>query len=207
MPVRLRTRERELASLSRPAVEMYTGRQHAALMAGVERLRTRVGFDAVTLQVVSAGYGLIEEARVIVPYDVTFSGMRSSQACDWARELHIPGDIRAAVRRFPLVIFLLGDRYLRAIEPPLIPASGQRLVFLAKPSDERRLRQSHVTLVPAGEPARRRYGTTMIALKGEMFDLFARGFVEGGASQWESICSDDTAATFTRVMDAGRRSR
>ena len=70
---RLKRREHELASYRRPASVMYTGKQHEYLMRGVDKLRRAYGDNFVDLRILSAGYGLIEEDRVICPYDVTFS--------------------------------------------------------------------------------------------------------------------------------------
>jgi len=70
---RLARREHELASFRRPASVMYTGKQHEYLMHGVDKLRRAYGHYFVDLRILSAGYGLIDEDRVICPYDVTFS--------------------------------------------------------------------------------------------------------------------------------------
>lgn len=64
---RLATREAELSQHIRPAGEMYAGEQHTKMMDGVAAIRTRFGRDAVTVNIVSAGYGLIEESRPIAP--------------------------------------------------------------------------------------------------------------------------------------------
>src|ERR1700722_13918517 len=94
---RLERREHELASYRRPASEMYTGKQHEYLMRGVDKLRRAYGDNFVDLRILSAGYGLIEEDRVICPYDVTFSKMGKPQRRAWGHSLGVTRDGRAAL--------------------------------------------------------------------------------------------------------------
>jgi len=199
-PLRLSRREMELGRLRKPASEMYTGEQHIHLMEGVRRLRRRYGFDVVTVRIISAGYGLIAEDRPIVPYDVGFKEMTRPEARAWARHLGVPRGVRDAIAGFKLVFFLLGDRYLDVIDPPPMPVTGQRLVFLTKPAKERVLRGPGITVVPAGRRQVTAYGAGLIALKGRMFDLFARTLVREGLSCWEAVYGDDSAASFLRAL-------
>jgi hypothetical protein len=60
-PTRLQQREAALAEFACPAGQMYTGMQHLRLMEGVQLLRQAFGQDAVTVAILSAGYGLVEE--------------------------------------------------------------------------------------------------------------------------------------------------
>lgn len=199
-PSRLRERELELERWRTPAGQLYTGQQHVQLMSGVRRLRERYGPDAVTVQIVSAGYGLVAEDRLLAPYEATFNGMGRSEARAWARHLGIARDVRQALPGFPLVIFLLGSIYLSAVEPPVTPVAGQRVLFLAKPDEADRLARPGVTVVPAGKAEATRYGAGLIALKGRMFDLFARGLVREGQPLWDSVRRDDSPASFLRAL-------
>jgi hypothetical protein len=82
----------------KPAGKMYTGRQHSLMMNGVERLRA--DFDAASFDVaiVSAGYGLISEERLIAPYNITFQG----KGLPWVRERGKALQLAAMTReRFP----------------------------------------------------------------------------------------------------------
>jgi hypothetical protein len=67
-PDRLRNRERELGPWLRPARAMYTGAQHLALMRGVGEIRRTYDNSAVRLWIVSIGYGIVPEDRLIAPY-------------------------------------------------------------------------------------------------------------------------------------------
>ena len=195
---RLERREHELASFRRPASVMYTGKQHEYLMRGVDKLRQAYGDSFVDLRIVSAGYGLIEEDRVICPYDVTFSKMGKPQRRAWGRHLGVPSDVRAALEDFDVVIFLLGSDYLDAIDPPIAARDGQRLVFLAKRSESSRLAGAGVVTVPAGQ-SETRYGAGYVALKGKMFERFAEALA-GRSGLLEEIKADRSPSTFLNAL-------
>jgi hypothetical protein len=171
----------------------------------VRRIRARYGKKAVELRIVSAGYGLVNEEQMLAPYNVTFNNMRGSAARDWARRLNIPADVRSCLAPYPLVIVLLGERYLQAVAPPVPAARGQRLIFLAKPGLAGRVAGPRVTSVNAGTAETSRYGAGTIALKGKMFELFAAGLV-ADPQMWQGIMSDDSPKSFVRAMAEGRRS-
>ena len=195
---RLARREQELASVRRPAGEMYTGRQHVYLMCGVEKLRRAFGDDLVDLRILSAGYGLIEADRAICPYNVTFNDMSKPQARAWGRRLGVPSDVRAALEDVDVAIFLLGSRYLDAIDPPIAARDGQRLVFLAEPSESSRLAGAGVVIVPAGK-SETRYGAGLVALKGKMFERFAEALAER-RELFDEIKADSSPATFLNAL-------
>ena len=200
---RLQGRERGLERLMRPAAEMYTGRQHQGMMAGIRAIRGRFGKEAIAVKIVSAGYGLIDEAAMIAPYNVTFSGMKKEAIRELSSQNNVPGDLRRAVSAERLVVFLLGRDYLTAIHPPIVPSPGQRFIFLAKGSEDRTLRAPGVTVVPAGQAEARQYGTTSMSLKGRMFELFALALVEQGPQLFQNILADNAAASFTRGVRDG----
>ena len=157
-PDRLAQREAELRHAMRPAGAMYAGQQHVHVMRGIRDLRLKLGRDFVSLAIVSAGYGLIAEDRSIVLYEFTFNGMSRAEARTWANRLRIPADVRASAATRSLVVLLLGERYLNAIDPPLSPESSQRCVVLVKPALRPTLRWPRVTTGPAGKDEARRFG-------------------------------------------------
>ncbi len=203
-PERLAERERSLAKLQRPAGQMYTGRQHQRLMEGVRRLRQKYGHDEVNVQIVSAGYGLVPEGRLIAPYEATFNEMGLPEMRDWAKTLGIAAAVRTAAAESPLVIFLLGSRYLEAVEPPVVPDRGQRFVFFAKSGESQRLQAPGVTVVPAGKREATAYGEGLVALKGKMFALLANALVQHGEPLWAAIRRDDTPHTIVSALTAQR---
>jgi hypothetical protein len=206
-PARLARREHDLAlqEVVRPAAEMYTGRQHLHVLDGVRTLRQRFGQTSVALGILSAGYGLLAESRPIAPYDASFNDMTRSEARAWARQLQVPEMTRGAMHGFPLVVFLLGSRYLDAIEPPIPPEAGQRIVYFAKPGEMARLLQHGVTVVHAGKPQATVYGEGLVALKGWMFALLARSLTRSGDALLDALCADDTAATIEQALRAASR--
>lgn len=205
-PDRLAERERELAAWRLPADQLYTGRQHTQLMAGVRRLRQRFGPEAVTINIVSAGYGLVPEDRPLVPYDATFATMGRSETRAWADYLGIPAAVRRAAADFPIVIFLLGGSYLLAARPPLTARPDQRFVFLAARHEESRLEGLRVTTVPAGAEEATAFGDGRMTVKGRMFDLFARGVVAHRTDLLAAVATDDSAASFLRAVREGMAS-
>jgi hypothetical protein len=68
---RLARRQAELAAYQRPAAALYTGQQHVRLMRGVQTFRDVLATASVPpkleLWILSAGYGLVPEGRLLVP--------------------------------------------------------------------------------------------------------------------------------------------
>lgn len=201
-PRRLREREAELAPWRLPAEKMYTGRQHLHTVAAIEALRREFGPEAVCLAIISAGYGLLHEDTPIVPYEVTFTLSRTEGRA-LARHLGIAAAVREACAGFSLVVFLLGSRYLEAVEPPLRAADGQRLVFLARPGEASRLEGSGVAVVAVGRGEAAEYGEGLVAPKGKMLRLFAHGLVRAGETLFDDVLQDNSAS-FIGAMKAGR---
>jgi hypothetical protein len=64
---RLQAKETDLRESAMPAATLYTGAQHLHVMAGVNLLRETFGTNYVDVKILSAGYGLIDEHREVVP--------------------------------------------------------------------------------------------------------------------------------------------
>jgi hypothetical protein len=203
---RLKLRELELSALklARQAGEMYTGSQHLRVMCGVSALREHFGNEGVTLWVVSAGYGVIPETKPIVPYNVTFQNMPGPDIRKWADQLLIPHKFRRALDGSPLTVILLSEKYLTAVQPPVNPPRGCRVIFLAKPGLVEKLQAPGVTVVPIGQQDLALYRAAgHVALKGRMFELFAKGLVMRGEDLWRKVCTDDTPESFRAAVDFG----
>lgn len=198
-PERLAQREVALAAVRRKAAEMYTGMQHVYLMNGIKQLRQTFGRDFVELRILSAGYGLIDAGRPICPYNVTFNDMTVVQTRRWARHLGVPAAVRTALTDKEVVVFLLGSRYLDAIDPPIPAGSDQRLIFLAKSSEASRLRGAGVVTVRVGK-AETRYGAGYMALKGKMFELFASSLASR-PELFDEIKADLSPRSFLSALD------
>jgi hypothetical protein len=198
---RLRRGEENLRDLMRPAALMYTGQQHVCAMAAVKSLRVALGGDAVKICILSAGYGVVDEDRLIAPYDVTFSGMPRSEARRWARQIGAADGIRARLPGHDLVIVLLGSLYLEAVDPPLPAADGQRIIYFAKESERRRLARTGGVLVLAGARESTRYRMGVISLKGHMLELFAHAVARQGQSVVDAVCADSTGGVMTAILE------
>ena len=202
-PVRLRRQERELSHWVKPAAKMYTGRQHTQMMDGVRDFRSTFGDDTCDVAIVSAGYGLITEDRPIAPYDITFQGMPKAFIRERGDKLGIPSAIRKAVINFPVVFFLLGDDYLRSACPPLPPANGQKFLALGSPK-LRLVPNSDVIVVPAAQKQCPEFGSGVVALKGQMFRLFASG-LKARPKLWNGLVRDETPETLLELMRLGKQ--
>jgi len=106
-------RESALATYQLPAAEMYTGQQHVRLMRGIEAAQATFDID---LWIVSAGYGLIHGTREIVPYEMTFQGMKAQEIDAWAAHLNLPQNVQNLLAQpTDLTLILVGKSYLRAL--------------------------------------------------------------------------------------------
>ncbi|OLF81890.1 hypothetical protein AWH63_10120 [Marinobacter sp. C18] len=105
--------KREQENLTMPAKDLYCGRQHLALIAG---LSEHPGFE-FDLRIVSAGYGLISGDRPIAPHDATFSELPSQELASRAQHLDLEVDFRAALQETDadMTLVLLGPDYLKAV--------------------------------------------------------------------------------------------
>jgi hypothetical protein len=198
---RLKRGEEILRDLMRPAGLMYTGQQHVCAMAGVKLLRGALGADAVKISILSAGYGVIDEDRLIAPYDVAFSGMPRPEARRWARQIGAADGIRARLPGHDLVIVLLGSLYLEAVDPPLPVADGQRIIYFAKAAERERLTRTGGVLVLAGARESARYGMGIIGLKGRMLELFAQAVEREGQPVVDAVCADGTGSVMTAILE------
>ena len=172
-PDRLKAREQELSAFRLPAGEMYDGMQHVCLMEGVSLLTgAKIPID---VGIVSAGYGLISECRMIVPYEITFNTMKGPEVDAWAKHLNIHDDLVKALKGYDLAFFLLGDKYLQAAGlKDYSPKEGQTLIFLAGGTSKQMIpsgpKVGYVKLTPKDA---HKYKYSNIALKGYLFKKLA----------------------------------
>lgn len=175
----LKLKEETLYEYKSTAGKMYTGKQHKRLMEGIELLRERFGNEIIDVSIISAGYGLIDEAKEIVPYEVTFNSMNAKEVKEWSDYLNINHQVSDKVKDYDIVIFLLGDQYLKSVQLPLVnTVAGQKLIFLSSKSSDK--------IIPKTEPYHRievtqkdtsEFGAGNIELKGFLFKLIAKEIV------------------------------
>ncbi|SDE92327.1 Queuine tRNA-ribosyltransferase [Fontibacillus panacisegetis] len=183
----LRRREEELLEFKERADEMYTGSQHLALMNGIKEYRQQGG--DIDLCIISAGYGLLNEDEQIVPYEVTFNTMDSRSIKRWARELKITQVLQTKIAEYDLIFFLLGDKYLQAVEWPLNLDKNQKVIFFAGASSRARILNwddYHVLTIGEKEAKTFKYG--LIGIKGYLFAHLLRNIITTDIDQkWSTI--------------------
>ncbi len=125
-------RANEDAPLS--ARERYAGRAHIRIRGAIDRWRQDQGGprNPVEWLVVSAKFGLVEEAAPVPFYDATLAGLGLGEARSRGRDLGLPGGLRARLPEFDTAIFVLPLVYLHAVGAPFELPGTQ--VYFASPS-------------------------------------------------------------------------
>ena len=106
-PERLSQRTAELEDFKDSAAEMYTGQQHQYLMVGLKQLREIHGQPVADLHIISAGYGLLSENDVIVPYNITFQNLKKKDILERSNNLQIHEQVETLIEDYDLVFYLL----------------------------------------------------------------------------------------------------
>jgi hypothetical protein len=218
----IQAREIELAHLLTPAEELYDGLQHRRLMAGIRYARQHAaGRLEIELYIVSAGYGVIEGARKIAPYELTFKQMSPVELRGWADSLGVPQGFRAVLSTcYDLGLVLLGSDYLQACSIAKDLRLGGRTIFLCSKKTAAMVQPNPdavcwpLTNVDAGA-----LGTPLVGLKGEiakrLLVAFADGTVRRTPTSLEELMAsellpsagrDELIATATNPVVTGHRS-
>lgn len=174
-PDHVQAREAELQPHVTSALRMYTGQQHVQVTQAFELLKhTRPLVH--TLKIISAGYGLIPAGRFIAPYETTFNDLSSRDIITWSRTLGIHRDLNDAIKGYDLVVFLLGEGYLKAAELPLDSTPDQSFLFLASGGSAKNIPQhaAKQAVMTLGNKDARRFGYGLVGLKGFLFHQLAR---------------------------------
>ena len=195
-------RESRLSQSRYPATQLYTGQQHVRLMRGVKAcMGSEVDCE---VSVLSAGYGLIPGGREIVPYEVTFQGMRKKELRAWAEHLQIPRDARqwfGEPADFNLI--LLGESYLAALgldddvtfAAPTLFFCGKAGVKLIKGKGPHRV-------VRLSNSEAKRFSCGLVALKGEVVTQLLAKITGAPASVGEVM---NTEVDVLDWLDGGKK--
>jgi len=165
-------REKELSAFALPAGEMYTGRQHILLKKGLALLRKYCPDMQFEMKIISAGYGLLDEHIPIVPYEMTFSGMKAKDLRKWADFLNLPRKTLGTLSGYDTVVFLLGKEYLRALDLPKHSDIAANCLFICGKGGQGHMPQGpriH-SLVPDNKDGRR-LGAALVSLKGRVVEI------------------------------------
>ena len=174
-PEHVKAREESLTPYMTSALRMYTGMQHLQVQQGFEALRANRHL-VTRLEIISAGYGLIPAAQFIAPYETTFNDLNSKQTITWSRTLGIHSDLNKAIEGYDLIIFLLGEGYLKAAELPLKTTPEQSLLFLSSGTSAKSLPEhaGKQAVMPLVNRDAKRFGFGLVGLKGFLFHQLAR---------------------------------
>lgn len=112
-----------------PAIELYEGREHKRVRAGLKEVRrhTQYGETTVDLYIISTKHGLIEESRVIDHYDVPNN---TSPVLNGEGRGKLHQDVEKLIKDYDLIFFLLGETYVKALQPPFNVPDTVSQVFL-----------------------------------------------------------------------------
>ena len=190
--VDLNTREEELKEYACKASEMYTGMQHLRLMEGINALRQKFGKGILDLYVVSAGYGLINEDKEIVPYEVTFNTMNASGINEWSKQIKIHQSLDQIINEYDLVFFLLGDKYLRAVDLPLnATKENQKLLVFASGTSKKMVPNvAPYYFIEVGQEDAKSFSYGLVGLKGFLFKLLSQDIISSDGKLLEQIYGD-----------------
>ncbi len=176
------------------AESLYSGQQHVRLMRGVRsyrnaRRRANGPKLRLTLQIVSAGKGLLPARQRVNGYNQTFHGQPREAIRRRANELAVPEQLRALLRqRYDLALLLLGDDYLEACQLDDDVVLGGTTLAFCGPAVARRLPGLEPLLpVELGNAEAKRFSCGLIALKGELGGRILGALAEEGRGVVESV--------------------
>src|SRR5665648_4366 len=187
--VRLKSKEADLSQYRMSAGTLYTGKQHLFLMKGINDYRAQGG--RIDVNILSAGYGMLSEDQLIVPYEVTFSTMKSMDIKLWSMFLNITDDLQKRIEDYDIVVFLLGDRYLQAVNwSSLKTRDDQKLIFLAgKSSKNKFLIKPNCYMLKVSEKEAKVFHSGLIEIKGYLFSLLLN-YIQHDYGLWNDVYQD-----------------
>ena len=167
-PARRKEGEARLADYRLPSAQMYIGDGHTFVRQAIQSLREH-GYN-VSHFILSAGYGLLNEADNIVPYNATFSGASKTWIRERGQRLSLWERFIAVAKGHDRTILILGREYLEAIGLPL-PADAlpPTLAYVA-PSFVNRVGYG-IETIPVGQIECRQIGAYSSSAKEKRFQL------------------------------------
>ena len=91
--------------------ELYIGNQNRELVRGVDLLR-QIENTEVSLSIISAGFGLVDENDTLPTYDCSFSSMKKSEIHERAEWLEISSNFEKLITSgYDLIYLALGKKY------------------------------------------------------------------------------------------------
>ena len=162
------------------AKDLYEGRQQQRITQAQEILKD--AGDEVDRVFISAGFGIVGEEEELPLYDVTFADMNVAEIDSRATELGIREDIRELVVSgdYDIIFFALGSDYYRSIRlDELLPDVSEKTFIVLFNREELEQEYDNGLSLRARTTQAKKYGTIVIALKGEYLYNFATHRISG----------------------------
>lgn len=157
-------------------------------MEGLKQVRACYGEKVVDLHIISAGYGLLSENDVIVPYNVTFQKLKKKEILERSNSLQIHERVETLIAGYDLVFFLLGKEYVQALRLPFeVPNTVPQIFLLGMGYRKLIPDLPNVHFVPAGSSLARELGVMGVALKGFIFKQLCDVVCREGLQVFERI--------------------
>ena len=159
-----------------PARERYAGRAHVRIRDNIDRWRQGGSQDLVEWSIVSAKFGLIEEAASLPLYEATLVGLSREAAKRRGNDLGLPGNLQGRLAEFDTAIFVLPLVYLYAVGAPFELPGTQ--VYFAAPSFARQ--SEGLAIVHCGRDAARALRVSAREVASTRFELFVEDVLRHG---------------------------
>ena len=173
-----------------PAIELYEGSEHNKVRDGLRKIRrhSQYGETTVDLYIISTKHGLIEEDRVISPYDVPNN---TSPVLNGRGRNKLHQDVEKLIKDYDLVFFLLGRTYIEALQLPFNVPDTLTQVFLifTRTTGYRNLIPEHLQNCEAIELHAHEFKSGYIA-KGLVFNELCEAACREGFHVFEQIKQD-----------------
>jgi hypothetical protein len=98
------------------AIDMYQG-SFLPVKKGTLRFQEEFGKDSLDLVIISAGYGVLDQDDLIIPYEKTFASMKKKERFKSYQELNLKKDLHDKINaaNYDLIVVGLGLSYLEGI--------------------------------------------------------------------------------------------
>ena len=131
---------------------------------------------------------MLNESDVIVPYNVTFTGLRKKQLLTRSNSLQLHERVETLIAGYDLVFFLLGEKYVQALQLPFEVLDRITQIFLLGQGYRKLIPDSSNThFVPVGNDLARELGVMGVALKGFVFKKLSAVVCREGLQVFEEI--------------------
>lgn len=178
-----------------PARDLYQGRSHQTVRRAIDALRKRSPDMEIRWAIVSALHGVVDDDQRVTPYEATLAGQSRHKLVARGRQLQLHRDLAALLQMVDVGLFLLGEDYLVATEPPIAAAPLE--IYLSARGAVHEL--PGVRVVPAGVAEARALGAMPLTVKADLFGRFVDAIATDG---WDTALDQLLAGTLTRPATA-----